>query len=204
MDAEAAQALREPFPAGMVGKLPKPTRKDNPRDNCRECGGYHGMPAVHLDYVGHAATTDRLIKVDPCWTWEPLALDERGLPAYDRDGGMWIKLTILGVTRLGYGDGTSIKEMIGDAIRNAAMRFGVALDLWAKEDLHAEPAKTPMTASQQTEIAEVIAGLADDEAAELKAWWKREGLPKMERLSRDEAAVVLDRMEHTPTPEDKP
>jgi hypothetical protein len=31
-----------------------------------------------------------------------------------------------------------MKEKIGDAIRNAAMRFGVALDLWAKIDLHVD------------------------------------------------------------------
>ena len=37
--------------------------------------------------------------------------------------------------RIGVGDGKSAKECIGDAIRNAAMRFGVALDLWAKDDL---------------------------------------------------------------------
>jgi len=34
---------------------------------------------------------------------------------------------------------TATKEIIGDAIRNAGMRFGMALDLWAKTDLHAEP-----------------------------------------------------------------
>ena len=31
--------------------------------------------------------------------------------------------------------GARVKECIGDAIRNAAMRAGVALDLWAKEPL---------------------------------------------------------------------
>lgn len=29
-----------------------------------------------------------------------------------------------------------MKERIGDALRNAAMRFGAALDLWHKGDLH--------------------------------------------------------------------
>ena len=29
-------------------------------------------------------------------------------------------------------------ELIGDALRNAAMRFGAALDLWHKGDLHAD------------------------------------------------------------------
>lgn len=115
MTPQAATDLRKPFPKSSIGKLPK--------------GG------VMLDYVGHAAVTDRLLTVDPEWSWEPLALDDVGLPALDKAGNLWIRLTICGVTRLGVGDGKSAKEAIGDAIRNAAMRFGVALDLWAKEDL---------------------------------------------------------------------
>jgi hypothetical protein len=66
-----------------------------------------------------------------------MAYDMGGLPLFDGGDNLWIKLTICGVTRIGVGDGKSPKECIGDAIRNAAMRFGVALDLWAKEDLHA-------------------------------------------------------------------
>ncbi len=58
----------------------------------------------------------------------------------DKAGNLWIKLTVCGVTRPGVGDGKTAKELIGDAIRNAAMRFGVALDLWAKEDLQANGA----------------------------------------------------------------
>lgn len=115
MNTEQAIALRKPFPPESVGRLPK--------------GG------VMLDYVGHAAVTDRLLTIDPEWSWEPFALDDHGLPALDRAGNLWIRLTICGVTRIGVGDGKSAKEVIGDAIRNAAMRFGVALDLWAKEDL---------------------------------------------------------------------
>lgn len=34
--------------------------------------------------------------------------------------------------------GDAVKEVIGDALRNAAMRFGAALDLWHKGDLHVE------------------------------------------------------------------
>ena len=114
MNADQAAALRKPFPPSAIGKLPK--------------GG------TQLDYVGHAVTTDRLLSVDPEWTWEPVALDEQGLPAFQgRD--LWIRLTVCGVTRYGVGDGASKKEAIGDAIRNAAMRFGVALDLWSKEEL---------------------------------------------------------------------
>lgn len=135
MTPEEAAALRAPFDPKTIGKLPKPTRKDAARGQCHECGGYHGLPAVHLDYVGHAATTDRLLAVDPSWTWEPLAIDEFGNPRPDAAGNLWIRLTVAGVTRIGVGDGSSMKERIGDAIRNAAMRFGVALDLWSKEEL---------------------------------------------------------------------
>jgi hypothetical protein len=110
--------LRAPFPASVIGKLPKGN--------------------TVLDYVGHAAVTDRLLTVDPEWSWEPLAYDEQGLPAYDRAGGLWIKLTVLGTTRFGYGDGPDPKQRIGDAIRNASMRFGVALDLWTKGELESQ------------------------------------------------------------------
>lgn len=144
--------LRAPFPPNQISKLPKETRaqidarKANKNDmvfNCTTCGGHHHKNAVHLDYVGHAALTDRLLDADPAWSWEPLATVD-GLPALDRNGGLWIKLTVCDVTRLGYGSadgksgGDAIKEIIGDALRNAAMRFGAALDLWHKGDLHAE------------------------------------------------------------------
>lgn len=137
-------ALREPFPPTVVGKLPRNIR-DGPKNTCKVCGGYHAPAGLHLDYVGHAEVTDRLLSVDPLWSWEPFALDDRGLPAVDRDKegwprGLWIKLTICGVTRPGYGTcearkPDAVKELIGDALRNAAMRFGVALDLWAKQEL---------------------------------------------------------------------
>ena len=144
-------ALRAPFEDRLIGKLPKPTKAQTDAVKadyragmrCNICGGWHHKDVVHLDYVGHAAITDRLLEVDPCWSWEPMALNELGLPAQDKLGGLWIKLTILGVTRIGYGDATgktggdAIKELIGDALRNAAMRFGCALELWHKGELHA-------------------------------------------------------------------
>lgn len=145
--------LRQPFPAHQISKLPKETRAQidaRKADKglmvwkCEVCGGPHHKNAVHLDYVGHAALTDRLLEADPEWSWEPVAFGPDGLPVLDRNGGLWIKLTVCGVTRLGYGDaegktgGNAIKEAIGDALRNAAMRFGAALDLWHKGDLHLE------------------------------------------------------------------
>lgn len=147
-------ALREPFPAEQIGKLPRVTCKrcsespqkvcaDHRKERCSVCGGNLTTAHMHLDYVGHAAVTDRLLKVDPHWTWEPMAFDANGAPAVTNVGvmpgekiGLWIKLTVLGTTRPGFGGGSNMKEAIGDALRNAAMRFGVALDLWSKQDLH--------------------------------------------------------------------
>jgi hypothetical protein len=140
--------LRVPFPDHQISKLPKPTKAqtDAVKNDfkkgirCKICGGWHHPDVVHLDYVGHAALTDRLLDADPNWNWEPVT--ETGLPMIDQNKGMWIKLTVCNVTRLGYGHaegkqgGDAIKEVIGDALRNAAMRFGAALDLWHKGDLH--------------------------------------------------------------------
>lgn len=144
---EKLEKLRAVFPPDEIEKLPRYVgKKENGKipqsayGMCNECGKRHPLPAIHLDYVGHAGITERLNDVDPEWNWEPLALDERGLPAKDEVGGMWIRLTVLGVTRLGYGDAqgkvgpNAVKEIIGDAIRNAAMRFGVATYLWSKSE----------------------------------------------------------------------
>lgn len=144
--------LREPFLPNQISKLPKESKAQADQRkadrtagvSCKVCGGWHHKNAVHLDYVGHAALTDRLLDVDPEWSWEPMALNADGLPVFDKTGGLWIKLTVCGVTRLGFGNaegktgGDAVKEIIGDALRNAAMRFGAALDLWHKGDLHAD------------------------------------------------------------------
>lgn len=139
--------LRAPFEEHQIGKLPKGTKAQNqcPKEqkvNCDICGGWHHPQIKHFDYVGHAALTDRLLDVDKKWNWEFNSVDDFGMPIVDNNNGFWIKLTICGITRLGYGDaqgktgGNAVKEIIGDALRNAAMRFGVALDLWHKGDLH--------------------------------------------------------------------
>jgi site-specific DNA-cytosine methylase len=163
--------LRAPFPANQISKLPKPTKKqtdDVKADfkkgiRCVVCGSWHHPDVVHLDYVGHAALTDRLLDTDINWSWEPVGFTPEGLPALDRNGGLWIKLTVCGVTRYGYGaadgksGGDAMKEMIGDALRNAAMRFGAALDLWHKGDLHAdedEARPDPPAHTRQEHIAE--------------------------------------------------
>jgi len=167
MDVKTANTLRAPFPAEQVGKLPRITCRacsdassrvcsEHNKSKCAGCGNYITERHIDLDYVGHADVTSRLIEADPTWTWEPLAVDEHGLPLCDTDNngrpvGLWIKLTVGEVTRLGYGScpanqNDGVKVLIGDALRNAAMRFGVAVDLWAKGD-RADPTAENATAS---------------------------------------------------------
>jgi hypothetical protein len=172
MDAkDGLKKLREPFPPHQISLLPKPTSRDAKKGRCSECGGWHGLPAVHLSYVGHAALTDRLLECDENWSWEPLALGPDGLPLLDKDGGMWIKLTVCGVTRLGYGDAQgkvgpdATKERIGDALRNAAMRFGAALDLWHKGDLHKDDDET-MSSSEFEDLRIAMREAEDMESLE--------------------------------------
>lgn len=164
--------LRPQFEQHQIGLLPKPYTKDAQKGKCAVCDGWHGLPAMHVDFVGHAAVTDRLLEVDPLWSWEPLALDQStGLPVFDNNGGLWIRLTIADMTRLGYGDaqgkrgGDAVKEAIGDAIRNAAMRFGVALDLWHKGDLHIEDADGPAEPEAPVDEDPVVRARRDLNAA---------------------------------------
>ena len=137
------ERLREKFPKEVEGILPKPYKADSQKGNCNVCGGYHGLPAAHLPFVGHAAITDRLLAVDPGWTWDFVATDPNtGMPLLDSEKNLWITLTVCGVTRKGCGDGPSMKVRIGDALRNAAMRFGVALYLWTKDELESDVAES--------------------------------------------------------------
>lgn len=94
-----------------------------------------------LDYLGHAELTKILIAVDPLWNWKPLEI-RNGAPVINIHNGvatMWIELTVLGKTIIGVGSCKAdkedhAKELIGDALRNAAMRFGIAVNLWSKAD----------------------------------------------------------------------
>lgn len=177
MTPEQAAKLREPFPKSVISSLPK--------------GG------TSLAYLNHAVITARLLEVDPSWTWEPVAYDERGLPAVDEKGGLWIRLTVCGVTRLGYGEPQGsdyfdrVKGSISNAIRVAAMRFGVGLDLWSKEEItttfdHPRPVATEQQVVNWTAaisaapdlihlkgIADEISGyhIADELRQELRAMW---------------------------------
>lgn len=208
---EGLAKLRLAFSANHISKLPKPTKAQTEAVKadfkkgirCKDCGSWHHPDVVHLDYVGHAALTDRLLDTDPEWSWEPLALRD-GLPAFDQSGGLWIRLTVCGVSRLGYGHaaakpgidpGAREKEVIGDALRNAAMRFGAALDLWHKGDLHAEEeeesgAGKGITAAQCAELRKLLKQADSGEEAFVE-WLKCGTLPELAPAQFDRAKKAL-------------
>jgi hypothetical protein len=180
VNLETLGRLRAPFELESIGKLPKVTCSKcadkrvecerHKRQKCRTCKAYVSTEHIHIDFVGHAHVTERLLNVDPDWNWEPMAFTGNGLPQLDDKGGLWIRLTVAGVTRVGYGDGSgpeAVKIAISDAIKNAAMRFGVALDLWKKEapapvsDTAQPPTPQPALTPEQraTELRKVIAAV---------------------------------------------
>ncbi len=200
MNDDTAAALRAPFPAEQIGKLPRTTcracgKSDNKvcekhtKVECRVCGNWMTTAHMHLDYVGHAEATDRLLQVDPEWSWEPVAFDDAGAPLITRRGNdavLWIRLTVAGTTRLGVGivEGNKFeleKQLISDALRNGAMRFGVALDLWAKSELHPEPELPPAepvaTKAQVDEFNARVSELDQDAQSEFVAWKADQGFP---------------------------
>ena len=196
--------LREPFAPNQISKLPKPSKAQTEQVRsdfkvgirCKDCGAWHHPAVVHLDYVGHAALTDRLLDADPNWIWEPVATDDHGLPMTYSDGGMWIRLTVCGMTRLGYGDAQgksgpdATKERIGDALRNAAMRFGAALDLWHKGVLHEAEAIPKQLASDEQLAAlqeYADAGAMNDGQ---KIWLEK----ARDKITADEASYALERL----------
>lgn len=109
---------------------------------------------MQLDFVGHADITRILIEIDPLWTWEPVAYTDAGLPGFEVVNGMAHmagRMTVHGKTMLGIGSCQHnkpdlYKELVSDFLRNAAMRFGIGLSLWTKnewEDLsHGIPVAT--------------------------------------------------------------
>lgn len=192
MNEEQQKKLREEFPASQVGKLPKGN--------------------VTLDYVGHGAVTDRLLEVDPEWNWEPMSVDEDGFPKLDQAGNLWIRLTVGGVTRLGVGDGATMKVLIGDALRNAAMRFGVALDLWIRGHAEDDEQRTPepprqrpvqaapvssvplANAQDHFSIRMLIESLTDEQRPAFVAWWKLQKLPGIktqDALTETQAELIF-------------
>ena len=152
--AELFSALRQAFDPEEYEWLPQPVGRDGTKQKCDFCASlgkspWHKCPAIHVPFIGHAAVTDRLNRVDPQWNYRPFAIADDGTPkirVYQEESSskarliLWIWLKVLDVERPGVGDvwadddtDSPEKILISDAIRNAAMRFGVGLELWRKD-----------------------------------------------------------------------
>lgn len=193
-------------PKEMIAKLPKPYKKESPKGNCSECGGWHGLPAVHLDYLGHAETTLALCEIDPGWEWHPAGID----PATDgprivRDGNrsvMWGFLTVHGKTLPGVGIVVGAKEeiekeLIGDFLRNAAQRFGIASSLWSKADHAVAETETapepeiPFASEPEVDaFLHRIDAFPEKARLTLKEEWAEAGLPKLAHIRTTHVAQV--------------
>lgn len=188
----ALEQLREPFPDSEISQRPRIWCRScelsrigvcaqHEKTTCAGCGRYVTTAHHDLDYVGHADATARLLTVDPLWRWDPLALTEEGLPLFDAAGGLWIRLTVCGMSRLGYGDadgrtGTNaVKEAIGDAVRNAGMRYGMALGLWSRQ---------PPPAAEPSEAQKVLERLRDP-----NVWGSTRALQVMRQRASDAGAL---------------
>jgi hypothetical protein len=150
---EALRALSEAWwdpPAEMIDTLPK--------------GG------TELRYLSHIWVRKAFQDADPDWSWEPMGYDDRGQPVLQVNDqgqpvGLWIWLNLLGTRMPGYGSvepgkRDAVKELIGDALRNAGMRL-VGGALWVKQ----KPGKKA-SAKKQTAVDREIEHLREqvDEA----------------------------------------
>jgi hypothetical protein len=122
------RALREPFDHPQKVKKEWTDKKTGERKS------------ITLDYIGHAVVTDRLLAVDPEFSFWPLR-DEKGIPIVVLDGlapgdkvGVWGKLHLLGVDVVEFCSGKDLMDAYSRCLCRCAMRRGVALDLWIKDD----------------------------------------------------------------------
>jgi hypothetical protein len=186
---------------------------------------------VVLHYVGHAEITRVLLEVDPGWTWEPLAIVD-GRPAIHLHAGtvkrretevqvvmatMWGRLTLDGVTRVAVGSVEAHKpdldkELVSDFLRNAAMRFGIALTLWMKDDapvVTPHPASGPRSAPEARTTGAGTDGpkMASDAAkAFLRSQAKRTGydLPNLGAITARDCYDLTEKLKAMPDAGDEP
>ena len=122
---------------------------------------------INLAYVSHAEITRILIEIDPMWNWQPVAWQD-GRPATHEANGMitmWGTLTLLGKDLIGVGSVRSDKpdyekELVGDFLRNAAMRFGICLSLWTKQD---QLSQSPIRSVPQPTSPHPSKGMTDEQ-----------------------------------------
>lgn len=175
---------------------------------------------ANLPFVGHTAITAILNEQDPEWKWEPMARDQNGMPLLDANGGLWGYMTVHGKTLPEYGaaytaielgDKTNkgreyTKQNIVDAHQNdvmsaianflcrGAMRFGIAIDMWAKVDLSL--AKEPegqelLSETQMKEFAHALS-LVANKAGALKYIKSKLGTDEIDKLTESQFGQAME------------
>ena len=167
-----------PTPSDLLAAVPSRHAQPDPKTLATVPKG-----GVNLVYMGHAEVTLALIDIDPMWTWEPLAYDPTtGGPLISTQGNrlvMWGRVTVHGKSIIGCGTcearkGEPEKELVGDMIRNAAMRFGIGTKLWSKAVDEPVKSASPLAperrkAEQASELFERCKAADDSVKAELRA-----------------------------------
>ena len=140
-DAKLREALRKPFDPKQIGKLPRKTKTGS---------------VIYLDYVGHAAVVDRLNTVAPDWTLTLDRVVEAGGHVLAAVGTMTIggkPMTEVGEPTGQNTYGQELQTALGNLIRRAAMRFGLGIDLWSKEELHGSEDSAAAGSGEKTQSA---------------------------------------------------
>jgi len=174
---EALRGLAEQWwdpPAEMIDTLPK--------------GG------TELRYLSHIWVRKAFQDADPDWSWEPMGYDDRGQPVLQVNDqgqpvGLWIWLNLLGTRMPGYGSvepgkRDAVKELIGDALRNAGMRL-VGGALWVKQ----KPGKKA-PAKKQTAVDREIEHLRE-QVEEAPHYEKAAGKDLYDRLCGEHSQEIV-------------
>lgn len=113
----------------------KALAKPFPREKIQQKRGQGGRM---MSYISHGLITERLNEADPDWVSEVIEVftytDAQGVL---HCAGVTLSLTVGGITRQEAGGpqrptifADEIKNALSDALKRAAMRFGVALEMW--------------------------------------------------------------------------
>lgn len=114
---EALEILRAPFPEEKLGIKVQSFSKDRTK-------------AMLVAYIQHTDCYERLEKVDPNWSCQITHEDRIGETFFTR-----VKLTLCGVSRENTGEGGDPKASVSDAIKRAAMLFGIGRYLYDSEQV---------------------------------------------------------------------
>ena len=130
-----------------------------------------------LDYVGHADVTLMLLAIDPAFEYG--WVEDNGIMAIEETKDLYVLngwLTLHGVTRKGVGTCEKRKqeyhkELIGDLLRNCAMRFGVATNLWSRAEAVEAAVESPPAWEPPARVAkafDALKGLSEESKAKAK------------------------------------